>query len=518
MPAQHTTGTPSLRELLADLVDVEPTDDRPVTGLSVDSRKTHPGDLFLACAGQNTHGVQFAADAVRRGAVAAAVDREPGALTRDELESALKRLRGTAVPVVTVEGLARRAGRIAERFYGNPSRALTVVGVTGTNGKTSCTHLLAQALNEGNTCGVIGTLGAGFYGGLQAGQHTTPDAVELHASLAAMRDAGATHAAMEVSSHGLAQGRADGVAFDIAVFTNLSRDHLDYHADMEEYAAAKQRLFTMPDLRCAVINGDDPHGCRLVRSLPASVRSVTFSLADDRGACERGGAMDLGCVRGRRVLAGADGLQIQLQTPWGEGELRSPLLGRFNASNLLAVLGVLLFLGMPLREALRRLAGVRNAPGRMERYTAPGRPLVVVDYAHTPDALRHVLDALREHCTGELWCVLGCGGDRDRGKRPLMGAAAESLAEHVVLTDDNPRHENGDRIIEDIRSGMSDPVRALVLRERRKAIAEAVRSAQPTDIVLVAGKGHEAFQIVGDTRIPFDDGSVVRSLLEDRTP
>ena len=342
------------------------------------------------------------------------------------------------------------------------------------------------------------------------GSHTTPDALTLHALLNDMRAQGARSVVMEASSHGLEQGRVNHVAFDTAIFTNLSRDHLDYHLTMAAYAAAKRRLFLMPGLKKAVINTDDVYGRELLAALPASVHSVAYGLTPIHPELRSHAG-----VWGSNVQLSMNGFEMDVSSPWGEGHLCSPLLGRFNASNLLAVLAVLLLNGIPLAEALRRVAEINTIPGRMERFSAVGKPLVVVDYAHTPDALTQVLSTLREHLTrgARLWCVFGCGGERDCGKRPLMGAAAEQLADYVVITDDNPRHEDPLGIITDILAGLANPDGVYIQRLRAEAIAFAITYARPGDIVLVAGKGHESHQQIGAQKFPFSDRQRVFDLL-----
>lgn len=412
--------------------------------------------------------------------------------------------------MLAVEQLASQVSRIAGRFYREPGNELTVVGVTGTNGKTSCTQFLARALSPTLHCGVIGTLGSGFPDQLEPGTHTTPDPVRLQAELAFLRDSGAAAVAMEVSSHALHQGRVAGVSFDVAVLTNLSRDHLDYHGSMVEYGLAKKQLFLMPGLKCAVLNLDDPLGQSLLGELPETVLAVAYGQyveADMFRGAHR-------WVRATEVSSSQSGMTLSIDSSWGKGSFSTPLLGRFNVSNLLAVLSVLLFLGVTFAIALARLAALMTVPGRMEHFGGVDRPLVVVDYAHTPDALGHVLTALREHVTGQLICVFGCGGDRDRGKRPEMAAMAEALASEVFITDDNPRTEDGDRIVEDILTGMKRPDRARVIRDRAQAIAQAIGHAVPGDLVLVAGKGHETSQQIGDLKLPFEDREQVQQALE----
>lgn len=486
-------ATHPLRELLQGLVD-GPVATLAVSGLSLDSRRLSGGDLFIALPGSRAQGHTFIDAAIAAGAVAVLFD------DRAQLAGEY------GVPVIAVTDLAHKAGVIAERFYGHPSKELLMIGVTGTNGKTSCSHFIAQALDgQPGSSAVIGTLGNGLVGRLDAATHTTPDALSLHAMLRSFVGQDVGQVAMEVSSHGLEQGRVSGVSFDVAVFTNLSRDHLDYHGDMESYGRAKARLFAMPGLRHAVINGDDEFGRRLLAQLPATVKGVVYTLgeADFKQAT----------VRGQQLKLGRDGLEMKVVTPWGNGQFSSPLLGRFNGSNLLAVLATLLVAGVPFATALQRLETLRTVPGRVERFGAAGQPLVVVDYAHTPDALEQVLLTLREHCAGQLWCLFGCGGDRDKGKRPLMGAIAERLADHVVVTDDNPRHEAGRQIIEEILAGMRSPQSVVVMQARDAAIAHAIKQAGSNDVVLIAGKGHEDYQQVGDERFPFSDRAQVEAVL-----
>lgn len=491
-----------LRDLLAGFAPVDAIQDREISGLSLDSRQVKKGDLFFAFRGTRSHGGEYIDDALKAGAAAVALDGDHA----DAVATAAKRAADVGVPVLSVAGLAGVTGEIASRFFGHPSRALKVVGVTGTNGKTSCSQFLAQALSSAHyPCGVVGTIGEGFYGQLDPSSHTTPDAVRLQALLARLRDQGARYVVMEVSSHGLEQGRANGVAFDVALLTNLSRDHLDYHGDMAAYALAKRRLFERPGLKVAVLNLDDALGRELAGTLPDGVQAVGYSLAETD--------MDIPAVRGTRLTLHDRGLSLHVISPWGEGELTSGLLGRFNASNLLGVLAVLLTLDVPFDEALQRLSEVAAPPGRMERFGGATQPLAVVDYAHTPDALEQVLMTLKEHCDGALWCVFGCGGDRDRGKRPEMARAAEQFADCLVVTDDNPRSEDPQRIIDDILAGLRRPEVVHVERDRTAAINYAIGQARVGDIVLVAGKGHEDYQIVGDERRYFSDRETVVSAL-----
>jgi UDP-N-acetylmuramoyl-L-alanyl-D-glutamate--2,6-diaminopimelate ligase len=430
--------------------------------LTLDSRKVRGGDLFLAVPGLQFDGRDHIQDAVARGAAAVAY----------EAEGLDQSLTGNAV-MVPVLHLAEQLSAIAGRFYGEPSRSLRVVGVTGTNGKTSVSQLIAQALDRlGEPCGIIGTLGTGFHGQLELGRHTTPDAIGVQATLANLKQEGARAVAMEVSSHGLDQGRVAALDFDVAVFTNLSRDHLDYHGSMDAYGAAKARLFEVPGLSCRVINLDDAFG-RVLAGEERESRLITYSLEDPTAY--------LFCAEAR---LDDDGIHARLITPQGERSLRSPLLGRFNVSNVLAAVGALLGMDYPLDEILAVLPELQGP---------------------APDALEKVLTALRPHARGRLLCLFGCGGDRDTGKRPLMAEVAERLADGVVVTDDNPRNEAPEQILEGIRSGFSNPAAVTFSHGRAQAIASLIAAARAEDVVVLAGKGHEDYQEVRGERLPFSD-------------
>ncbi len=494
-----TSAPVALSHLLTGLAVVPTEWERPIAALASDSRRIEPGALFLALRGSQHHGLDFLDTAVRSGA--AAVAWEP---------PYAKPLPTTDLPLFAVEQLSRCLGQIAGRFYDQAGTGLDLIGVTGTDGKTSTTAYLAQALHQPDSpCGLLGTLGYGVWGDLCKAGLTTPDALTIWRWLAALHSRKIRYAAMEVSSHALAQGRADGLAFQVAVLTNLSRDHLDYHGDEAAYAAAKRRLFSDLLPRYAVLNLDDPFGRRLAAEL--GPRAVGYSLA---GARDPGLA---GLVSGDDLELGPDGLRLRIASSWGSGELVSGLLGRFNGSNLLAALATLLVLGLPLPDALLRLARVHNAPGRMERLGGDGQPLAVVDYCHTPQSLEQALTALRGHTRGRLWCVFGCGGDRDPGKRPLMGRIAETLADSVIITDDNPRTENPDAIVAQIQAGLTTPAAGWVQRDRATAIRTALTAAAAGDVVLVAGKGHEDYQILGTRRLPFSDQAVVRAWLREQS-
>jgi UDP-N-acetylmuramoyl-L-alanyl-D-glutamate--2,6-diaminopimelate ligase len=485
-----------LAELLAGMDASGPMPAVTVTGLSSDSRDVHAGDAFVALAGASVHGLRFA-QAVHAAGAAAIVFETP---TPD----------GVAIPnpAVGVPALRKKLGAIADRFYGAPSLHLTVIGVTGTNGKTSFVQLLAQALSlHGDIAGSIGTLGAGLYGHVVAGERTTPDVIAVHRLLADMRDAGASHVAMEVSSHALEQGRVDAVAFDVAVFTNLTRDHLDYHGSMDAYGDAKAKLFAWPTLRAAVVNLDDAFGASLYAQLPKELLRIGVS---SRGA-------EHATLRAKDVHLDASGIAFELVLDNERHPIASRLLGRFNVDNLLAVAGALLALDWPLATIASLLPQLQPVNGRMNRAGGDARsPLVVVDYAHTPDALEQALTSLRAHTAGSLICVFGCGGERDRGKRPLMAEIAERLADRVIVTDDNPRGEDGDAIVAEILSGFSRPGAVRIQRDRASAIAFAVASATANDVVLIAGKGHETYQDIAGVQRPFDDMAQARAALEKR--
>ncbi len=512
MAARHEASLVLLSDLLQGLASVAAAQDVSVQGLALDSRQVRDGYVFFAVAGSHLHGIDFVADALAAGA--AAIVWEPTDAVTEETAV----LRSAAVPVVAVERLGQRLGLIAARYFGQPSQQLFAVGITGTDGKTSCSHFIAQALHADNeACGLIGTLGYGVYGKLRSGLHTTPDALTLQQELAELVARDARAVVMEVSSHALDQGRAAGVAIDVAVLTNLSRDHLDYHGSEAAYAEAKKRLFTLPDLGAAVLNLDDAFGRALFRDLPGTLPIVAYT--QNRAAVSVDERANTRWVCAEDIQTSATGISLRVRSDWGDGQLSSSLLGRFNASNLLAALAVLLMRGIGFDEALRRLALIETVPGRMEAFGGGDRqPLVVVDYAHTPRALEQVLSALREHCRGHLWCVFGAGGERDIGKRPLMGAIAERLADHTILTDDNPRHEDATQIVMDILAGMENADAVYVQRNRGQAIAQALSSSSAGDIVLIAGKGHEDYQQVGDRRLHFSDREQVCALLGGDAP
>ncbi len=474
-----------------------------VSNLCVDSRNVRPGEVFLAYPGETQDGRSHIAGAIAAGAAAVLWER-----------SGLDWNEGWRVPNLPVEGLRPMAGHLAHEVYGRPSEKLWVMGVTGTNGKTSCSQWLAQACGAcGARTAVIGTLGIGFPGGaLAPSPNTTPDAVALHRSLGRLLREGAQGVAMEVTSIGLDQGRVNGVKFGAALFTNLSRDHLDYHGDMESYARAKQRLFLSPGLGHAVLNMDDVQGVSIARMLAGSgVSRAGYSCFE--GVAARSGLEHF--AEAADISVSAQGIAFTANSSWGEARIESTLLGRFSISNLLGVLATMMASGVPFAQATRALAMLVPVPGRLERIGGGGRPLVVIDYAHSPDALDKVAHALRDVAAadnGRLCVVFGCGGDRDRGKRPLMGAVASRHADRIIVTSDNSRGEDPDAIISEIAAGITVAYEAIA--DRRAAITAAVASARAGDVVLLAGKGHETYQEVEGQRLPFSDSLEARMALE----
>ncbi len=481
-----------------------------ITRLVSDSRAVRQGDTFVAYPGEKTDGRQFIAQAIAQGANA--VIWEAQHFAWDD---------AWQIPNFAVSDLRHKAGWLADAVYGAPSEKLWVVGVTGTNGKTSTSHWIAHALNDaGKKCALIGTLGNGFLGGngfagaLQPSANTTPDAISVHGLLADYLRADAQAVAMEVSSHALAQGRVNGVRFDVALLTNLSRDHLDYHGDMEIYAASKRKLFDWQELKFAVINLDDAFGTELAEQLQdAEVEVVGYGLSD--AALQLAERLGLRMVYGNLAKMSGQGLRLNIHSSWGGAQINSALIGRFNAANLLGALAVLLVSGIELDKAAQSLSGVQAVAGRMQRLGDADQPTVIVDYAHTPDALEKVLMALREindSTGGRLICVFGCGGDRDRGKRAMMGLVAEKFSGHCIVTSDNPRSEDPQRIIAEILGGMTAGNHEIIV-ERAAAIERAIGLARQCDTVLLAGKGHEDYQEIDGAKHPFSDMAVARQAL-----
>jgi UDP-N-acetylmuramoyl-L-alanyl-D-glutamate--2,6-diaminopimelate ligase len=590
-----------LKDLLKGLAAFSDQGDMPITGLVLDSRTVVRGDAFVALAGAKQHGLAHVEQAISNGACVVIFDpagngshwfhtdcdtsdlhgwrkcrRLPGAVAatipggRQQLAKTLCRDVSALVPMIAVDNLGLKLGELAARFYGDSSRFMTVIGITGTNGKTSCSQFLSQMLDD---CGIIGTLGWGQWGKLNKTLNTTPDALAVQKILAELVKDKKRTVAMEVSSHGLEQGRVNGVTFKGALFTNISRDHLDYHGTMESYVQAKLALLNKPGLAFAVVNLDDAYSGQIVAAVPESVQLWHFSA--------KGKTSDSGeCVRAENIQHKTDGIEFDVRWRDQLQRVQVPLYGDFNVENVLAVLAVMLAMDVSLngncmdagnseavcRKVVKRLAHIRPVDGRMERFGTATDPLIFVDYAHTPDALDNVLSSLRKHCKQTLWVVFGCGGNRDKGKRAQMGKIAEQWADHVVITDDNPRYENPLDIVNDILAGCSstardggsvatgtepvrptardgdhdcsrqssafppsmevrsvatatEPVRPTkieVIQNRQQAIQKVIASAAKNDCIVIAGKGHELYQESNGVCVPFSDRQVVIDALSRR--
>ncbi len=491
----------------------------PISGVSLDSRLVEAGDLYLAVGGEVTHGMRYAEGAVKAGAKAVATT--PDALRRfpDVADS----LRAVNVPLIVIDDIDQKCADIASLFYGYPDRAMTLIAVTGTDGKTSVCRFISQAFHSVNRhCGYIGTLGWGLGEQLDSTELTTPDVVTLRRMLASLRDQGAEVVALEASSHGLSEGRLKDLALDVAVLTNLGRDHLDYHETMEAYQAAKATLFAWPGLSALVLNAGDAFGRTLCEEHSSQKRYVyqSASSADVKQNHEQLIASstddalgDVISVLAEQIHPHDAGLDFTLLEADTDHVVSTSLMGKFNVENLLACYSSLRACGLAANQARHGLESVSPVAGRMERFGGKPKPSVVVDYAHTPQALQLAIDSVRVHCQGQLWVVFGCGGDRDPGKRAPMARAAQA-ADVVVLTDDNPRMESSEDIIAAVLEGFDTPEDVIVIADRSKAIQYAIDNANAGDLVLVAGKGHEDYQTVGTTRLPFSDKEEVLSALE----
>lgn len=478
-----------LSELLSELVEIDPAIDCKIAGLSTDSREIKPGYIFIALKGLEHDGTDFIPEAVQRGACVVIVD------------AAVKlKWSYSDVTLIHLKQLHRHVALIASRFYGEPSSPLTVVGVTGTNGKTSVTYYIAQLLNLlGKRSAVIGTIGNGEINALQPTTHTTPDAIALQKTLATFLEEEIMYVAMEVSSHALAQYRVDGVEFDIAVFTNFTQDHLDYHGTLKKYLEAKLRLFESFLLQHAVINLDDPVCEQVVEIQRPGVNIVTFGI-DNRAAL----------VNANHVKIDIEGISANLETPWGDGKLQCHLLGRFNLSNILAAIASVCLMGFDFPDVIAAAKKLEPVKGRMQIMLSKKNTHIIIDYAHTPDALEKALYTVKEFSRARVITVFGCGGDRDKTKRPLMAKAAEFYSDLIILTDDNPRHESPIEIMNDIVSGLSEHAPYRIIHDREQAIREAMSLAQPGDCILIAGKGHENYQMIKGEKNFFDDAVVVQ--------
>jgi UDP-N-acetylmuramoyl-L-alanyl-D-glutamate--2,6-diaminopimelate ligase len=490
------------KEQLGALADLE------VSGVSLDSRAITDGSLFIAYPGHQTDGRAYLQQAVSAGATALVVEKE-GLSTFVKVNNDISEYQG--IPLIVIKDLAQASGDIAARFYGNPTRKMSVTGITGTNGKTSCCYLLAQALEFLNyPTLMLSTIGNGNPSALQPTSNTTPDSVSLQKICAEYLQHKNHYMTMEVSSHGLLQGRVNGVEFTLALFTNLSVDHLDYHGDMESYFLAKRELFLKKDLKAAVINADDEYGRRLLLDKKIKCKKIAYSQNGEDASLN----IENWITSDKKELS-LNGLKAELHTPWGSAKLHSTLLGEFNLSNLMAVAGAL---GVMLGDSHKWIVALNSAhavPGRMQKFSASGKATVVVDYAHTPDALEKALKALKAHCEhGKVWGLFGCGGDRDNSKRAIMGQVVEANADEVIITDDNPRTEEREAIVSMIRQGMKNQDTPYI-SSRFEAIKYALEHADEQDMILVAGKGHEDYQVIGTEKIDYSDLQSVKTLLEE---
>ena len=496
-----------LRDLLEGFVPfpnsgLEISEDLLITGLALDSREIVEGNVFFALAGTRQHGLAHVEQALNGGACAVVFD--PSGEARQLAEHIAN------VPIIAVDGLGLKLGEIAARFYGHPSEFMDVIGITGTNGKTSCSQFLSQLLDD---CAIIGTLGWGEWGKLRKTINTTPDALEVQRILAELLRDQKKVVAMEVSSHGLEQGRVNGVNFKGAVFTNISRDHLDYHGTMDAYLQAKLALLDKSGLTFAVVNLDDPYNGQIIAAVPEAVVVWGISVQGKTLASAE-------CVHADNVLHKVDGMEFDVHWRGNSQRVKVPLYGDFNTENVLTVLAVMLAMGFSIAKAAQKLAYLKPVMGRMERFGGGEQPLIFVDYAHTPDALDKVLSSTRKHCQQALWLIFGCGGNRDKGKRPQMGRIAEQGADYVIITDDNPRFENGLDIVNDILAGCSSIERnsgkVEVIQDREQAIQNVIARAAVNDCIVIAGKGHEDYQEIKGKRQSFSDSRIVLEALKKR--
>jgi UDP-N-acetylmuramoyl-L-alanyl-D-glutamate--2,6-diaminopimelate ligase len=462
--------------------------DTLIKGITQDSRRVTAGFAFVSLPGKEQTAHQL--DAIQRGASVIVIESE----TENKIEVI------NQIVYVHVKNLHEKIGDLAACFYDYPAKQLRIMGVTGTNGKTSCSQFIAQLLEaNGVRCAIIGTLGCGFYGQLTDTGFTTPDVITLQGILRQFVDEGAKAVAMEVSSHSIHQDRIHGIEFEMGLFTNLTQDHLDYHGDMETYANVKYSFLAGAQTKHVIINADDEYGAAWIKTLIGHKPVYAYTLHESKNSPH------VPTAYVDQLTLTADGIKAMTHTPWGEGWMEAPVVGQFNVSNiLLSVMAVCAF-GIPLSAVLEALAAIKPVPGRMQRVAAPSKPLCVVDYAHTPDALDKALSALKGHMRGKLVCVFGCGGDRDQSKRPLMAAVAEQWADKVIVTSDNPRHEKPEAIAEAIMQGFLHRDQVLVELDRSKAIEKSIQWATKDDCILIAGKGAEQYQQIGDLKIPFDD-------------
>lgn len=492
----------TLKDLLVNVLSsVEEIPAIEIKGLQSNSNKIAAGDVFFAVIGIKADGRNFIDVAIKNGAVAVLRERVEG----DEFIIWVDQ-----VPIIAINNLPQLISFIAGEFYHHPSKSMQMIGITGTSGKTSCSHLLAHALRAlGAQSGVIGTLGYGMIDSKLHHEdlHTTPDPISLQADLAELYAKGAKVVTMEVSSHALKQNRARNIKFDIGIFTNLTRDHLDYHPNMADYGASKRLLFMMPSMRYGIFNLDDEFGAQCAAGFHDKLKVIGYGWQVKK-------SFSFPIVSAEKVDFNSTGMHIKVNTPQGSGEFDTILLARVNVYNLLAVIASLLALEYPLKDILRVMPKLPRIKGRMQACGGGDKPLVIVDFAHKPDALEQVLSSIREHCHGKLICIFGCGGDRDVGKRPIMGEIAERLADKVIISDDNVRTEDPNKIIQDIMRGIKNPLKVMIERNREVAMEKAIFQAEPNDVIVVAGKGDEDYQLIDTQRIPYiGDAAMVKKIL-----
>ena len=510
MTARQQSSSKTLGTLLANISGVSteyplPDADIKINHLVMDSRQVRPGDAFIAVSGESANGLDYINAAIEAGAVAVLWEAKDNVVPFALSESFINK-QSRHIPLVAITDLREKLGEIANLFYGQPSESLNIVAVTGTNGKTSCINFIAQALDKEQHCGLIGTLGTGIYPDINVGTHTTPDVITLHKTLAEFVKQDAVFTAIEVSSHALAQRRIDNVLIDTAIFTNLTQDHLDYHGTMDDYLKEKAKLFQLPSLKTAIVNVNDPYGLDIIKSA-GTKNIVTYGVQQDRHSPD---------VYATAIQYFDNRIEFTLHTKQGAVAVVSGLAGEFNVSNLLAVSAYLELQGYTLEKIAEKISAIEPVAGRMQKIKTTNSPLVIVDYAHTPDALQQVLQTLSKQFKGQLTCVFGCGGERDKDKRSKMGEVASRYADHIVLTNDNPRSESAEKIIEQISQGINDKTKVNIVPDRKKAIETAIKHSSLAGCVVVAGKGHENYQIIGNKKIAFNDLEVVKEILSEK--
>ncbi|MGD9108027.1 MAG: UDP-N-acetylmuramoyl-L-alanyl-D-glutamate--2,6-diaminopimelate ligase [Gammaproteobacteria bacterium] len=489
--------TKKLQQLLQNIINLDTIPDINISGLTLDSHEVKPGYLFFAYQGSSVDSKQFIDQAIANGATVILCDTNKSQPTLTHKNN---------IPIIALPNLTKKIGQIAANFYDNPSKNMLAIGITGTNGKTSISYLLTAALQKlGKQAGLIGTLGYGKPKSLTPSNYTSPNPIMLQRILADFKQQNINTVVMETSSHALDQDRFAGIEIKFGTFTNLTHDHLDYHKTIDEYAAAKQRLFTRSSMQNGIFNLDDPIGLKWFEQFKNNFAVYGYTLNPNKFNSSN-------IIAANNIQTQPNGINAEILSPWGNGKLVSQLVGRFNLSNLLAVIANLCIMGYKLNDILPIIPALQPVSGRMQTIIGKNKPLVVVDFSHTPDALKQALQTLREHCHGKLFCVFGCGGDRDRKKRPEMAEIAEQLADHITITNDNVRFEDPQQIANEVLAGLNHPDKAIVELDRIKAIAHTIKQATSKDIVLLAGKGHEPYQIIGDKKLPFSDIEIVKNL------